>query len=45
MAGLRLGWIATQDEWLIKAVEIQRDYTMISCGGIDEYIAVFGIEK
>ncbi|MHC5226862.1 aminotransferase class I/II-fold pyridoxal phosphate-dependent enzyme [Enterococcus sp. LJL99] len=39
MAGLRLGWIATQDKWLIETVEIHRDYTMISCGGLDEYIA------
>ena len=39
MAGLRLGWIATRDPWLIEAVEIHRDYTMISCGGLDEYIA------
>lgn len=45
MAGLRLGWIATQDEWLIKAVEIQRDYTMISCGGIDEYIAGLALKN
>lgn len=45
MAGLRLGWIATQDKWLIEAVEIHRDYTMISCGGLDEYIAGLALKN
>lgn len=44
MAGLRLGWIATQDPWLIQAVEVHRDYTMISCGGLDEYVASIALK-
>lgn len=39
LAGLRLGWIATRDEELIKACISHKDYNHISCGIFDEAIA------
>lgn len=44
LAGLRLGWIASQDQSFMEAVHIHRDYTMISNGGIDEYIAALALK-
>lgn len=43
LAGLRLGWIASPDKQFMKDVHIHRDYTMISNGGIDEYIAAMAL--
>lgn len=45
LAGLRLGWIATQDASFMQKVHIQRDYTMIASGGIDEYIAALALKN
>lgn len=39
LAGLRLGWIATRDEAVIKACLSHRDYNLISCGMFDEALA------
>ncbi|MBQ9662670.1 MAG: aminotransferase [Oscillospiraceae bacterium] len=39
LAGLRLGWIATHDEALRRAVLSHRDYNHISCGMFDEALA------
>lgn len=39
LAGLRLGWIATRDESVLTQCWRQRDYNLISCGLLDEYIA------
>ena len=44
LAGLRLGWIASRDAAFMEAVHIHRDYTMISNGGIDEYIAALALK-
>lgn len=44
LAGLRLGWIAARDQNFMAAVHIHRDYTMISSGGIDEYIAALALK-
>lgn len=39
LAGLRLGWIATRDEAVVKACLSHRDYNLISCGMFDEALA------
>lgn len=39
LAGLRLGWIATHDQDVIKALLSHRDYNLISCGIFDEAVA------
>jgi len=44
LAGLRLGWVVTKDESVIKACLSHRDYNMISCGMIDEMIAACALE-
>uniref|UniRef100_UPI00403F171F aminotransferase class I/II-fold pyridoxal phosphate-dependent enzyme n=1 Tax=Candidatus Enterococcus willemsii TaxID=1857215 RepID=UPI00403F171F len=45
MAGLRLGWIASPNQKFMKDLHLQRDYTMISSGGIDEYIAALALKN
>lgn len=44
MAGLRLGWIASRDVKFMQDVYIHRDYTMISNGVIDEYVAALALK-
>ncbi|MDN6409477.1 MAG: aminotransferase class I/II-fold pyridoxal phosphate-dependent enzyme [Tetragenococcus halophilus] len=44
MAGVRLGWIACRDAKFMQDVHIYRDYTMISNGGIDEYVASLALK-
>lgn len=44
LAGLRLGWIATHDEALRKALLSHRDYNHISCGMFDEALAAVALE-
>lgn len=39
LSGLRLGWIATHDQEIIKACFSHRDYSLISCGILDEAVA------
>ena len=39
LAGIRLGWIATRDNDVIKACLSHRDYNHISCGIFDERLA------
>lgn len=39
LAGLRLGWIATRDEAVVKTCLSHRDYNLISCGMFDEALA------
>ncbi len=39
LAGLRLGWIATRDQEVVRACFSHRDYNLISCGMFDEEIA------
>ena len=39
LAGLRLGWIATRDENVIRSCLSHRDYDLISCGMLDEALA------
>ena len=43
LAGLRTGWIAGP-EAVIRAVSVHRDYTTISVGRIDEYLAALALE-
>lgn len=45
LAGLRLGWIATKNNELMKKLESHRDYSIISCGMIDEIIAAVALEN
>jgi len=44
LAGLRLGWIAAPVE-VIHAVSIHRDYTTISVGMINDYLAALALEN
>ena len=44
LAGLRLGWIATHDEALRKAILSHRDYNHISCGMFDEALAAVALQ-
>ena len=43
LAGLRLGWIATHDEAVIRSCLSHRDYNLISCGMMDERIAAVAL--
>ena len=43
LAGLRLGWIATHDEDLRRALLSHRDYDLISCGMFDEALAAVAL--
>ena len=43
LAGLRLGWIATHDEALRRALLSHRDYNHISCGMLDEALAAVAL--
>lgn len=43
LAGLRLGWIATHDRDVIKACLSHRDYNLISCGMLDEMLAMIAL--
>src|SRR5690606_9633652 len=44
LAGLRLGWIAAPPE-VIKDCFQHRDYTTISCGMIDDLLAVHALKN
>jgi len=44
LAGLRLGWIAGNSEFINECM-IRRDYTNISCGMIDDYLASIAMEN
>lgn len=39
LAGIRMGWIATQDQDALQAFLSHRDYNLISCGMFDDAIA------
>lgn len=39
LAGLRMGWIATRDEYALNECMEHRDYNTISCGVIDDKLA------
>ena len=43
LAGLRMGWIAAPKE-VIESATIHRDYTTISCGVIDDYLAAAALK-
>ena len=45
LAGLRLGWIATHDENLRRALLSHRDYDLISCGMFDEALATVALRN
>ena len=45
LAGLRLGWIATHDQEVIKNCLSHRDYNLISCGMFDEAIASIALQN
>lgn len=44
LAGLRLGWIATRDEAVVRACLSHRDYDLISCGMFDEAVAALALK-
>ncbi len=43
LAGLRIGWLAGPGDF-VEAVNRRRDYTTISCGRIDDYLAGIALE-
>ena len=43
LAGLRLGWIASHDENVLRACLSHRDYNHISCGMLDERLAAIAL--
>ena len=45
LAGLRLGWIATHDENLRRALLSHRNYDLISCGMFDEALATVALRN
>lgn len=45
LAGLRLGWIATHDQALMKQMLSHRDYATISCGVLDEMIGTLALQN
>ena len=44
LAGLRIGWLVGPEEF-IEQVNKRRDYTTISCGRIDDYLASIALEN
>lgn len=44
-AGLRIGWIKTQDKTLIKLINERRDYHIISSGPLNDYLACIVLEN
>lgn len=44
LAGLRLGWIAAPKNFIAQCFS-HRDYTTISCGQIDEYLALVALKN
>lgn len=44
LAGVRLGWIASRDETVLKECLIHRDYDLISCGMLDEAVAALALK-
>ena len=45
LAGIRVGWIASNSAELIKAFESARDYTLISVSQVDDAIASFATSR
>lgn len=45
LAGLRLGWIATHDQALMKQMLSHRDYATISCGVLDEMVGTLALQN
>jgi aspartate/methionine/tyrosine aminotransferase len=44
LAGLRIGWVCA-DEEIIERINRRRDYNIISCGRIDDYLAAVALEN
>lgn len=44
LAGLRIGWVAAPEE-VISLITMHRDYTTISCGVIDDYLASVALKN
>ena len=44
LAGLRLGWIATHDQELLRSFLSHRDYNHVSCGMFDEALAAAALK-
>ncbi|KAK4218880.1 pyridoxal phosphate-dependent transferase [Rhypophila decipiens] len=45
LAGIRVGWVASRDSSLIKAVSSARDYTTISVSQLDDQVASYALSK
>lgn len=45
LAGIRLGWLATHDQAVMKACLSYRDYETISCGQLDEMVGTLALKN
>lgn len=45
MPGLRIGWLAMQDEALLQRVISYKDYTTICSAGLSEILALIGLRN
>jgi len=45
LAGLRLGWLVTRDKELMERLFSHRDYSIISCGVVDEVFGALALEN
>lgn len=45
LPGLRLGWLASKDEEVIRQCRIRRDYDTISCGVLDDKLASLALKN
>jgi aspartate/methionine/tyrosine aminotransferase len=45
LAGLRLGWLVTKDKELMERLFSHRDYSIISCGVVDEVFGALALEN
>jgi len=44
LAGIRMGWIAAAEE-IVEECQRRRDYTIISCGKIDDFLAALALQN
>jgi aspartate/methionine/tyrosine aminotransferase len=45
LAGIRIGWIASRDRFIIEAISAARDYTTISVSQLDDQVASYALSQ
>lgn len=45
LAGIRVGWVASQDASIIEKIAVARDYTTISVSQLDDQVASFALSE